>query len=198
MEKVELKKEEFSPEEYLWLRSLVGKESNIIAVKCCNLVDSLLDSTSEELLKEHDKEIEKRVVEAKNAEIKNISDLYKSEKEKNELLKNKSSKQDAEKENTLNSIKCFSLNLARIITIIIGIIFAGLLIAGCIITFKKDVKLYISIPIGVVLLIPSFVSFYFGITIRGFTKPIYEKIYKYLCGKLKLKNETTNETDAIN
>lgn len=186
LEKVELKKDEFKPEEYFWLRSLVAKESNIIAEKCCNLVDSLLDSTPEELLKEHDMEIARRITEEKNTEIKNISDLYKSEKEEKEQLKNKSSKQAAEKENTLESIRSISLKLARFITIILGTIYAGLLILGFIISLKNDVKLYVSIPTGVVLLIPSFISFYFGMTIKGFTKPIYGKIYKFLCDKLKI------------
>lgn len=187
LEKVELKKEEFKPDEYLWLRSLVGKESNIIAAKCCNLVDSILDSTPEELLKEHDKEIARRVAEEKNAEIKNISDLYKSEMEEKEQFKSQSSKQAAEKENTLNSIRDISQKIARFITDILGLLYAGLLIMGFIISLKNNVNLYISIPIGVVLLIPSFISFYFGMTIKGFTKPIYEKIYKFLCKKLKMK-----------
>lgn len=187
LEKVEQKKDQFELEEYLWLRSLVGKESNKIAAKCCNLVDSLLDSTPEELLKEHDMEIEKRVIEEKNAEIKNISDLYNSKKEENEQLKDENSKQAIDKKNTLNSIKTISLNLALFITIILGIIYAALLITGFIISLKKDVKLYISIPVGVVLLIPTFVSFYFGITIKGFAKPIYGKIYNFLCEKLKIR-----------
>lgn len=187
LEKVEQKKDQFELEEYLWLRSLVGKESNKIAAKCCNLVDSLLDSTPEELLKEHDMEIEKRVIEEKNAEIKNISDLYNSKKEENEQLKDENSKQAIDKKNTLNSIKTISLNLARFITIILGIIYAALLFTGFIISLKKDVKLYISIPVGVVLLIPTFVSFYFGITIKGFAKPIYGKIYNFLCEKLKIR-----------
>ena len=146
-----------------------------------------MDSTPEELLKEHDKEIARRVAEEKNAEIKNISDLYKSEMEEKEQFKSQSSKQAAEKENTLNSIRDISQKIARFITDILGLLYAGLLIMGFIISLKNNVNLYISIPIGVVLLIPSFISFYFGMTIKGFTKPIYEKIYKFLCKKLKMK-----------
>ena len=189
LEKLEAHKDQFDEKKYLWLRSQVGVDSRKLAEKTCNIVDKVLDSTPEELLKEHDEEIRKEIILEKDKEI----DLMSIERDKAikeaKQSKNESSKYNLEHRQTVEEIEKISINISRGIIISIGVLYAVLLIFGFIVPYIKNINLKFSIPIGIILLIPSFLSFYWGITIKGFMMPLKNKIFKYICAKIKLNTE---------